>query len=74
MNYTLKQRKIIQRMGEISARFNAIYAAHQQEQIITGRTMIDAVAALTAVMRQSNELMPLFLQHGDAFREFLDTL
>jgi len=74
MNYTPEQRAIIQRIGEISARFDATVASHREAQVAAGRNLIDAVAALTTAIERSNELMPLFLQHGDAFREFLDTL
>ena len=49
-------------------------AIERDEQVKTGQTMIDAVAALTATMERSNELTTLFLEHGDAFREFMDSL
>ena len=49
-------------------------AIERDEQVKTGQTMIDAVAALTAAMERSNELTTLFLEHGDAFREFMDSL
>lgn len=74
MDYTPEQRAIIVRMGEISAQIEATVARHRETQIAAGGSMVDAVAALTAAIDRSNELMPLFLQHGDAFREFLDTL
>ena len=74
VNYTPEQRAIIARMGDVSARYHATVVRHRDAQLRAGQTMIDAVAALTAVMERSNELTTLFLEHGDAFREFLDTL
>ena len=74
MEYNEEQRAIIIRMGEISAQIEATVARHREAQIAAGRNMIDAVTALTAAIDRSNELWPLFQQHGDAFREFLDTL
>ena len=49
-------------------------AIERDEQVKTGQTMIDAVAALTAAMERSNELTTLFLEHGDAFREFMESM
>jgi len=73
-NYTPEQRAIIARMGDISARYHETVRRHQVAQLETGQKMLDAVSALTAAIDRSNELTTLFLQHGDAFREFLDTL
>jgi hypothetical protein len=74
MTYTPEQRALIQRIGEISQRFNETLRRQQEAQLAEGQHLIDAVTALTAAMNRSRELMPLFQQHGDAFREFLDTL
>jgi hypothetical protein len=74
MNYTPEQRAIIARIGNISARYYAIAEQHRLAQIAAGRATLDAISALTAAIDRSNELAPLFLEHGDAFREFLDTL
>jgi hypothetical protein len=74
MDYTPEQRAIIARIGDISARYHAIVEEHRRAQIAAGGAMLDAISALTAAIDRSNELAPLFLAHGDAFREFLDTL
>jgi hypothetical protein len=74
MEYTGQQRAIIARMGEISVRFHATVATQREAQATAGQTMIDAVTALAAAIDRSTELWPLFVAHGDAFREFLDTL
>jgi hypothetical protein len=74
MSYTPEQRAIAARLGDISRRFRERTEAQQQAQITTGRNMIDAVAALTAAMDRSNELMPLFREYGDAFNELLDSI
>ena len=52
MNYTPEQRAIIARMGDVSARYHATVARHRDAQLRAGQTMIDAVAALTAVMER----------------------
>jgi hypothetical protein len=74
MDYTPEQRAIIARIGDISARYHDTVRRHQVAQTEAGQRMLDAVSALTAVMERSNELTTLFLEHGDAFREFLDSL
>jgi hypothetical protein len=74
LDYTLEQRAIIRRIGEVSTQINETVAAHKTAQINTARDMLDAVTALTAAIDRSNELLPLFLRHGDLWREFLDTL
>ena len=74
MDYNKEQRAIIRRIGEISAEMEATVARHREAQIAAGRNMIDAMTALASAIDRSNELWPLFRRHGDAFREFLDTL
>ena len=74
MQYTEEQRAIIQRIGDISAEMDATVTRHREAQIAAGRNMVDAMTALAAAIDRSNELWPLFQRHGDAFREFLDTL
>ena len=74
MDYTPEQRAIIARMSDLSTRYHAPVARQRDAQARAGQTMIDAVAALTAAMERSNELTTLFLEHGDAFREFMDSL
>jgi hypothetical protein len=85
MNYTAEQRAIIQRMGEISRQFDMVLVRHREAQAAANAAQVgvsrDVVLALSAAIgrlamatEQSNELWPLFKQHGDAFRELLDTL
>jgi hypothetical protein len=74
MTYTAEQRALIQRIGDISVRFNETLRRQQEAQLAEGERLIDAITALRTAMDRSRELMPLFQQHGDAFREFLDTL
>jgi hypothetical protein len=74
MDYTPEQRALIARMGEVSRRYHAAMERHRQSQLTVGRTLVEAVAALTVAMEHSNELTPLFQEHGDLFREFLDSL
>jgi hypothetical protein len=71
MSYTPEQRAIAARLGDISRRFRERAEAQQQAQITTGRNVINVVAALTAAMDRSNELMPLFREYSDAFNELL---
>jgi len=74
MEYTEEQHALIQRMGEVSARMDQLMAEHRAAHAVAGQNLIDAVTALTTAIRQSNEIGFLFTQHGDLFREFLDTL
>jgi hypothetical protein len=74
MNYTAEQREIIQRIDDISVRFNEILRRQQEAQLAEDERLIDAITALRTAIDRSRELMPLFQQHGDAFREFLNTL
>ena len=74
MPYTQEQRELIRRIGEVSAQMRATVASHQAAQLTAARNMLDAATALTAAIDRSNELLPLFLHHGDLWREFLDSL
>jgi hypothetical protein len=81
MEYSPEQREIVRRLGDISARFYAMRAAHMNSQTTIANSLIDAVngmqAAITALnvtIRQSIELAVIFQEYGDAWREFLDTL
>jgi hypothetical protein len=74
MTYTAEQRDIIQRIGDLSARFDAAVAAHHASQTAIGRNLIDITTAMLAAINQTGELVTIQKQHGDAFREFLDTL
>ena len=74
MTYTEQQLAIIRRVGEISARIRAVAAAHRTAQADEARHLIDAITALTNAINRSAEMGRLCEEHGDAFREFLDTL
>jgi len=74
MNYNEEQRAIIRRMGDISARIRETAAAHAVAQAEEAQHLIDAITALTNAMNRSAEMHRLATEHGDAFREFLDTL
>jgi hypothetical protein len=74
MDHTPEQRAIITRMGEVSARSRAVLERHRATQVEAGRTLIGAAVALAVAIEHSNELAPLFQEHDDLFREFLDSL
>lgn len=74
MNYTTEQLALIRRMGEVSSRIDQTMTRHRAANAAAGQNLIDAVTALTQAIQQSNELDVLSKQHGDLFREFLDTL
>jgi hypothetical protein len=85
MNYTVEQRAIVQRMGEISRQFDAVLARHCEEQAAANVAQVEisrdvvtalarAIDRLSVATEQSNELWPLFCQYGAVFRDFLDTL
>lgn len=67
MDYSPEQRDLIRRMGEVSREMDMMatrnLASHSP-----------AVEALTAALNYSAEMHRLCTQHGDLFREFLDTL
>lgn len=74
MDYSAEQREIIRRMGEVSREMDQMAEENRTAQTATARNLIDAVTALTDAMRYSAEMGRLCRQHGDLFREFLDTL
>jgi len=74
LNYSAEQLAIIARMGELSRRIRDAGAAHDRAQIEEGEHLIDAITALRNAMNRSVEMNRLTAEHGDAFREFLDTL
>jgi hypothetical protein len=74
MNYSTEQLAIIRRMGDISARIRDTAAAHRAAQAEEARHLIDAITALRRAMDRNEEMGQLTAEHGDAFREFLDTL
>jgi hypothetical protein len=74
MDYTAHQRALIARMGDAARQFRDTVEAQRRAQSIAGRSLIDAVTALTAAIERSNEMTPPFLEYVDAFHEFLDTL
>jgi hypothetical protein len=74
VEYTQHQLTIIRRMGAISARIRDAAAAHRAAQAEEAQHLIDAVSALRRAMDRAEEMGRLTTEHGDAFREFLDTL
>jgi len=74
MEYNDEQRAIIRRMGEISARLDAAMEADRAAHERVSLDIVNLSAALIAAIQRSNEIGTLQRQHGDAFREFLDTL
>jgi len=74
MEYSPQQHELIRRIGEVSARMRAVSAQHRAANQAAGRNLVDAVTQLMTAIQQSNEMGELFTQHGDLFREFLDTL
>lgn len=74
MEYTAEQLALIRRMGEISARMNQLMIEHHAAHTDAAQNLVDAITALTTAIQQSSEVLALFTQHGDLFREFLDTL
>lgn len=74
MEYSPEQRAIIARMGELSQQMREVRAAQDAISVNQGQNLIQAATALTEMMRLNGELTALAERHGDAFREFLDTL
>ena len=74
MTFNTEQQAIIHRIGELSARFDAAAATHQQTQAATGRDLVDIATAMITAINQTGELVTLHKQYGDALRELLDTL
>jgi len=71
MEYTEEQRAIIQRIGEISAQFDD---AAERASTAQAEAAQHTVAALVTAMDSLREIVVLNRRHGDALREFLDTL
>jgi hypothetical protein len=88
MEHTPEQRAIIQRIGEVNRRIDeavaeqqAARAAETRGHTDTAQGLIEAARGLAAaieeggeIQRRSAEIHQLCRQHGDLFREFLDTL
>jgi hypothetical protein len=74
MQYSDGQRAIIRRMGEISARLDIAMEADQAAHANMRLDLLNFATELAAVMRRSSEIHALAKDHGNAFREFLDTL
>ena len=74
MTYNDEQRAIIARMGEISKRIKEA-SQHADRAHMQSRTAItDLLSALVTSTDSFHEIVTLSSEHGDAFREFLDTL
>lgn len=74
MEYTPEQRAIIQRIGDVNKRLDEAMVRSREAHATAGHDLLDAVRALTDAIDRSTEITALCLQHGDLFREFLDTL
>lgn len=74
MEYTDEQRAIIRRMGDISARLDSAMEADQAAHAAIRFDLLNFATELAAVIRRSNEIGTLQREHGNAFREFLDSL
>jgi len=74
MKYNNEQRAIIRRMGEITVRIDIAMEADRVAHIAMRHELVNLGTELSAAMRRSNEIHRLLTEHGDAFREFLDTL
>jgi hypothetical protein len=74
MKYNDEQRAIIRRMGEISTRHRAAMEADQAAHAALRFDLLNFATELASVIRRSNEIGALQAEHGDVFREFLDTL
>jgi len=72
--YTPEQHRIIRRMGELSAQLNTAMEADRVAHITMTRDLVNLGTELSSAIRRSNEIHRLATEHGDAFREFLDTL
>jgi hypothetical protein len=74
MEYTDQQRAIIRRMGEISARLDAAMESSRAAHGNMRMDLLNFATELAAAWRRSEEIHALARDHGNAFREFLDTL
>jgi hypothetical protein len=66
---TARRDIIRRRMSEVSAEIDRVAAEHR-----AAPAPADIGAALLAAMNYSGEMVRLGRQHGDLWREFLDTL
>lgn len=69
-----EQRAIIERIGAISARFEDASEQAAAAQIAAGQNALNVATALVTAMNSLREAVTLNKQHGDAMREFFDTL
>jgi hypothetical protein len=76
MTFNEEQRAIIQRIGDISSRFDdaAEQASAAAAQIAAGHNVLNIAPALVTAMNSLREIDTLHKQYGDALRELLDTL
>ena len=74
MEYSSEQHDIIRRIGELSARIDQTMTAHHAAQGAAARNLAELGNALIAAIDHAAEITSLCRQHGDLWREFLDTL
>jgi hypothetical protein len=81
VDYSPEQRDIIRRLGEVSREMDRVAEAELIAQTATttaisnaGQSLLTAIESLQATLRYSAEIHKLGKQHGDLFREFLDSL
>jgi hypothetical protein len=74
MTFNEEQRAIIQRIGEISARFDDAAERASAAQIAAGHNALNIATALVTAMNSLREIDTLHKQYGDTLRELLDTL
>jgi hypothetical protein len=74
MEYNDEQRAIIRRMGEISGRLDVAMEASREAHSNMRMDLLNFATELASAMRRSEEIHALARDHGNAFREFLDTL
>jgi len=74
MTYTDEQRAIIERMGVISRRLRALVESNRSTNADASRDIANLMGHLIDSNERLAEIVTLGTEHGDAFREFLDTL
>jgi hypothetical protein len=74
MEYNDEQRAIIRRMGDVSARVRVAMDADRAAHLAMTHELVNLGAELSGAIRRSGEIHALLAEHGDLFREFLDTL
>jgi hypothetical protein len=74
MEHTPEQQDIIKRIGDVNKRIDEVTAENQANQVAVANSLIDAARALTSTIQQSAEIHRLCIEHGNLFREYLDTL